>query len=162
MRTSESGQLTSPGFADGQFYRTNLLCEWILLGDPGEVFKISFSSFMLEQSPTCEYDYFTVSDVVVFEEPLSDGFTNVTALNTTSEDIKRDNAASIAKPTLYESRRLNETEILLTACGYHLPYDVETKSHMVLLAFHSDEQVGGRGFNLTFSRVKPTCKGIYS
>ncbi|RUS89206.1 hypothetical protein EGW08_003016, partial [Elysia chlorotica] len=74
--TSQSDQLTSPRFGEGQSYRNNLLCEWILLGDPGEVFRISFNSFMLEQSPTCQFDSLTIVDVFDFEELLNDNDTN--------------------------------------------------------------------------------------
>ncbi|GFR74061.1 ovochymase-1 [Elysia marginata] len=155
--TSDSGVVTSPGYGDGQFYRTNRFCEWVLLGEPGEVFKISFSNFMLEQSPTCEYDYFSISDAMdVSEESLTSDLSTCTVNSTLSNVTWTTNTSA-----WNESRSntiFNKTSTLLNVCGYHLPYDVETNSHIAVLTFHSDGQVGGKGFNLTFIKTKPTLK----
>ena len=157
--TSQNGHVTSPGFGEGQFYHTNLFCQWVLLGNPGEVFKISFTSFMLEQSPTCDYDNFTVSDAGNILDMFNNEFlTNSTDLTNFTELVSGVNTSTGI--LLSNDSSLSKTKTLLTACGYHLPYDVETKSHIAVLTFISDEQVGGRGFNLTYTTTEPTCEMI--
>ncbi|GFO31481.1 serine protease hepsin [Plakobranchus ocellatus] len=154
--TSSSGQVTSPGFKEDAFYPNNLDCQWILKGSPGEVFQIEFNSFMLEQSLTCKYDYLLVSDVEYIEgnmtKDLKPNITNNTSFKAMESNISQE-AIMDDLESLY-----NQTQIQLKVCGNRLPYIIETTGNIAQIIFHSDDQVQGRGFDLTYTSVVPTLK----
>ena len=57
--TAEYGSISSPGFPGK--YPTNRDCYWNINVAPGKRIALNFISVMLEEHPTCRYDYLEVN-----------------------------------------------------------------------------------------------------
>ncbi|XP_071443305.1 cubilin [Hetaerina americana] len=58
--TAPSGSITSPNHM-GQ-YPPNLMCVWVIRGDPGKVVQLTWQSFALERHESCSLDYVQIFD----------------------------------------------------------------------------------------------------
>ncbi|BFZ18035.1 hypothetical protein BsWGS_21074 [Bradybaena similaris] len=139
LLTSSSGYLTSPGFSQSTAYRNSLDCEWVLQAHPGKVFYLKFVDFELEYSGQCLFDSLSVFEVHSNSNEsfdTSDNGNTTTVVGNTSSNF-----------SLIEIARL---------CGNELPFDIESRSSRVVVIFRSDAQVGGVGFNLSYSQQPPS------
>uniref|UniRef100_A0A2C9JEH9 Uncharacterized protein n=1 Tax=Biomphalaria glabrata TaxID=6526 RepID=A0A2C9JEH9_BIOGL len=139
--SSMSGYITTPYYDHQNIYADRVDCEWILLAPPGQVFLISFVEFDLEQSGGCDSDYLRIYDDNEDRLGFSNNLTNgtIAVRNETLSDVNY----------LYKIANL---------CGQMLPYSVESNNSTVVLRFHSDEQYGSYGFNLTYLTKVPEVK----
>lgn len=139
LLTSSSGYFTSPGFSQSTAYRNSLDCQWVLQAATGNIFYLKFVDFELEQSGQCLLDSLSVFEV----------HNNNTESGDTSDDSSTttvvDNGSS--NFSLIEIARL---------CGNDLPSDIESKSNRVVVIFRSDAQIGGIGFNLSYTQQPPS------
>ena len=59
--TQDHGDIASPGFISSSGYGPNMVCEWEIRLPPKERIKITWISFEVESSSTCQFDSVTVS-----------------------------------------------------------------------------------------------------
>ncbi|XP_005103818.1 plasma kallikrein [Aplysia californica] len=136
--TSPSGFITSPNFDSDETYRSSLDCEWTLQGEPGTVFYFHFLTFDLEQSSSCDFDYLNIFDVIPSNNTVNASTTSL--VNITAS---------------YSSENMTSLHQIETLCGFSLPYDIVTGSNHVVFRFHSDDQVEGSGFNISYETKPP-------
>ncbi|KAH9490440.1 hypothetical protein Btru_033874 [Bulinus truncatus] len=142
---SLSGHITTPFYDHAHPYLDGLNCEWILLAPAGQVLSIEFTEFDLETAGGCDSDYLRIYDDDADRRLLH--FYNDDASRVDGDDTLTTNVSDVT----YLSQISN-------LCGMMLPYGVESNSSAVVLKFHSDDQYGGYGFNLTYRAQLPTVK----
>ncbi|XP_072010324.1 cubilin [Engystomops pustulosus] len=59
-RTSPEGTINSPGYPN--VYPHGVHCTWVISIQPGNLIRLSFTSFNLEHSVSCQYDYVEIYD----------------------------------------------------------------------------------------------------
>lgn len=60
MFTAPEGEISSP--SEYGSYPPNHDCHWVIVGSPGEVIQLTFTTFKVEYHNACEFDYVAVYD----------------------------------------------------------------------------------------------------
>ena len=118
-----------------------MFTRWIIAGEPGNIIRLSWLNFNLEESPGCAYDYLAVYD-------------NTSIPNTGS-----------LGPTLM----LSEFNFGLSGglmgqfCGNANPPDITTSENMMSIVFKSDHSVARDGFTASYVILNSStaCGGNY-
>ncbi|XP_056384178.1 embryonic protein UVS.2-like [Hyla sarda] len=68
--TTPTGTFTTPGYGPGSLYPPFSDCTWTILAPTGYKVNVAFSTFGLEPSPTCAYDFLEIRDGMLSTSPL--------------------------------------------------------------------------------------------
>ncbi|KAK7501503.1 hypothetical protein BaRGS_00007307 [Batillaria attramentaria] len=126
--SSSSGVVTSPGYDGAHAYPNHQSCNWVIRAPRGYVIDLSINDFELESSATCEFDYLKIYY---------------------GQDLKYVNWSGVSEGVGTPKANV---------CGQKAKPEILTNSDAVILKFGSDAEVGGVGFNITYTWHPPIPK----
>ena len=67
--SGQGGEIVSPGYPD--IYPNNSVCVWTVTGAEGDIIRVTFTDFDLEDSQDCQLDSLEVTNHTVMKEKKS-------------------------------------------------------------------------------------------
>ena len=64
--SGQGGEIVSPGYPD--IYPNNSVCVWTVTGAEGDIIRVTFKDFDLEDSQDCQLDFLEVTSHTVIKE----------------------------------------------------------------------------------------------
>ncbi|XP_014475365.1 PREDICTED: cubilin [Dinoponera quadriceps] len=135
------GRLQFP--TSGSTYQHGLSCAWVLITDPSKVLNVTFTSFHLEQSTDCKFDFLQVRCSFSGRKNFVYFLSGITVF-------------------IHDGKNAGG-QMINRFCGNTLPNgngNIVSSHNSLYLWFHSDSSISHDGFAFQWNSIEPICGGV--